>query len=68
MKTGVVRVVLEPRLEFGERGELVVGPRAAFHNIPEQPILTQATRLITQYNNNNIFDTLTLQAWMYKKL
>ena len=54
----MVRVVLEPRLEFGERGELVVGPRAAFHNIPEQPILTQATRLITQYKNNNtIFDT-----------
>ena len=40
--------MLEPWLEFGEKGELVVGPRAAFHNIPEQPILTQAqpTRLV----------------------
>ena len=35
------RVVLEPSLQFGETGQLLPGPRAAFHNIPEQPILTQ---------------------------
>ena len=35
------RVVLEPSLQFGEGGRLLPGPRAAFHNVPEQPILTQ---------------------------
>jgi len=35
------RVVLEPSLQFGGDGQLGSGPRAAFHNIPEQPILTQ---------------------------
>jgi hypothetical protein len=37
----MARVVLEPRLQFTASGELATGPRAAFHNIPEQPILTQ---------------------------
>ena len=35
------RVVLEAGPQFGEAGQLLPGPRAAFHNIPEQPILTQ---------------------------
>jgi len=35
------RVVLEAAPQFGDEGQLLAGPRAAFHNIPEQPILTQ---------------------------
>jgi len=34
------RQVLEPSVTFNEDGSLAVGPKAAFHNIPEQPILT----------------------------
>merc|ERR1719470_681734 len=32
--------VLEPSVTFNEDGSLTTGPKAAFHNIPEQPILT----------------------------
>jgi len=32
--------VLEPSVSFNEDGSLAAGPKAAFHNIPEQPILT----------------------------
>eukprot|EP00092_Neocalanus_flemingeri_P004418 GFUD01004753.1.p1 GENE.GFUD01004753.1~~GFUD01004753.1.p1 ORF type:complete len:1525 (-),score=439.73 GFUD01004753.1:373-4947(-) len=32
--------VLEPSISFNEDGSLAAGPKAAFHNIPEQPILT----------------------------
>jgi len=35
------RVVLEPAVQFSESGALQAGPRAVFHNVPEQPILTQ---------------------------
>ena len=34
------KVVLEPTLSFTEEGSLTAGPRALFHNVPEQPILT----------------------------
>ena len=32
--------VLEPSVSFNDDGSLSLGPRAVFHNIPEQPILT----------------------------
>ena len=33
------RLVLDPALQFTDTGALAAGPRAVFHDMPEQPIL-----------------------------